>query len=443
MTMLSTVRSVWWIYGFDYIFAVMLAFYSRLHPYPGTNLMDVDQLEPEYDFIIIGAGSAGSILANRLSEEVSWRVLVLEAGDHETPLSEVPGLSHRLRDTSMDWQYRTAPPHGNQSYCLAMNDLSCKWPRGRVVGGSSVLNSLLYVRGNRRDYDRWARMGNVGWGFDDVLKYFLKSEDNANPDLVDTEYHAAGGYLSVQDLPYVSPVADSIIEAAKSRGYENLDINGRNQTGFTIAQVNLRNGKRCSVTKAFIIPAANRPNLHISQNSFVTKLNFDSQRRAKSVTFTKNGVTHTIKSKKEIILSAGSIGSPQILMLSGIGPRKHLKQLNIQVVKNLRVGYNLQDHVGTIVTYRTDAAVTLKPADILNERIAFEYFTHGDGPLTSPGGFEILGFINTEHADSSGSYPDVPLILGHRVCSTVMKNPSARNSTTSAPTFLSTLGTRT
>ncbi|XP_072155161.1 glucose dehydrogenase [FAD, quinone]-like [Bemisia tabaci] len=181
--------------------------------------------------------------------------------------------------------------------------------------------------------------------FYQVKKYFLKSEDNSNPELLKTPYHAAGGYLSVQDAPFISQLAEVFLEAGRHLGYGVVDINGRNQTGFSVPQGTIRNGSRCSVAKAFLLPVRERPNLSVSMNSRVTRIGFDhreSTPRARSVFFVKDNKKHLVKSRKEIVLSAGTIGSPQILMLSGVGPKEHLKGLGIKMVKDLPVGDNLQ-----------------------------------------------------------------------------------------------------
>lgn len=195
------------------------------------------RLQQNYDFIIIGGGSAGSVLANRLSENKNWSILLLEAGGDETVLSDVPIIFPALQLTDLDWQFKT---ERSSTYCLSMNHHACNWPRGKVLGGSSVLNAMLYVRGNRRDYDSWRDFGNPGWDYDSVLPYFKKSEDMKIPEFIDSEYHSVGGYLTVERYKYESPITKYFLEAGKEMGYEILDVNGRKQTGFTYSHGTLR-----------------------------------------------------------------------------------------------------------------------------------------------------------------------------------------------------------
>lgn len=243
----------------------------------------------------------------------------------------------------------------------------CKFPRGKVLGGSSVLNYMLYVRGNKRDYDRWAAEGNTGWSYDDILPYFKKSEDNRNPYIAaNTKYHSTGGYLTIQEPPYRTPMVAAFLQGGVEMGYDNVDGNAAQQTGteatciisnepggqlfyilgFMVAQATNRRGARCSTAKAFLRPIRQRGNLHISMHSHVLKILIDpTTKQVSGVRFQKQGRTYEISATKEVILSAGALNSPQILMLSGIGPADHLRSLNITVLADLNVGDNLQDHV--------------------------------------------------------------------------------------------------
>lgn len=201
----------------------------------------------------------------------------------------------------------------------------CNWPRGKVLGGSSVLNYMLYVRGNRHDYDHWEALGNPGWNYENVLHYFKKSEDNRNPYLAGTEYHGKNGYLTVQESPWRTPLVLAFIQAGMEMGYPHRDINGADQAGFMVAQGTIRRGSRCSTAKAFLRPVRLRRNLHTALQSHVTRLLINpSTMKAYGVEFVRDGRKHMITARKEIILSAGAINSPQILMLSGIGPKEHL-----------------------------------------------------------------------------------------------------------------------
>ncbi|KAL0130223.1 hypothetical protein PUN28_002068 [Cardiocondyla obscurior] len=359
-----------------------------------------------YDFIVIGGGSAGAVIASRLSEVPNWTVLLLEAGDDENEISDIPLLAGYTQLTEYDWKYHTLPP-STSAYCLAMIGDRCNWPRGKVLGGSSVLNAMIYVRGNRHDYDNWARAGNTGWSYEELLPYFLKSEDNRNPYLARTPYHEIGGYLTVQEPPWKSPLAIAFLQAGQEMGYENRDINGFNQTGFMLTQATIRRGSRCSTAKAFLRPVKNRPNLHIAMQAQALRVIFNDKKRATGIEFLRNGKQQIVRCRREIISSAGAINSPQLLMLSGIGPREHLTEFGIPVLSDLRVGDNLQDHVGLGgLTFVVNESITLMKERFQTISVMFEYIARERGPLTTPG-VEALAFLNTKYADKSGDYPDV------------------------------------
>lgn len=290
-----------------------------------------------------------------------------------------------------------------------MNNGRCNWPRGKVLGGSSVLNYMIYVRGNQRDFDLWESLGNPGWGYNEALRYFIKSEDNRNPYLSDNKYHGKGGYLTIQEAPWRSPLAAAFVQAGTEIGYDNRDINGEIQTGFMLAQGTIRRGTRCSTAKAFLRPVRTRTNLHISLNSFAHRvLIHPMTMRAYGVEYVKNGVKRIAYAKREVILSAGSINTPTLMMLSGIGPKEHLMDIGIPVMKDLRVGENLQDHVAMGgLTFLVD-----KPVAIVQDRLqAFpvttQYVLQGRGPMTTLGGLEGVAFVNTKYANKSGLWPDV------------------------------------
>ncbi|KAJ8885273.1 hypothetical protein PR048_011470 [Dryococelus australis] len=392
------------------LLAIGLTYLRYVSVDPESRPIDVRNVLPEYDFIIVGGGSAGAVLANRLSEVSEWNVLLLEAGGEETEISDVPTLAAYLQLSDMDWKYKTEPPK-DASYCLAMIGDSCNWPRGKVLGGSSVLNAMIYVRGNRYDYDEWAKLGNSGWSYDDILQYFKKSEDNRNPYLAKTPYHSKGGYLTVQEAPWRTPLSLAFIEGGTQMGYENRDCNGKFQTGFMVAQGTIRRGSRCSTAKAFLRPVRLRKNLHVAMNAHVTQIYITQEKnkkQASGVQFIRYGKSYTIKARKEIILSAGAIGSPHILMLSGIGPRNDLETLNIPIIQDLKVGYNLQDHVGLGgLTFVIDEPVTFKKSRFQTMTTALEYVVNERGPLTSLGGIEGVAFLNTKYANKSGLWPDI------------------------------------
>uniref|UniRef100_A0A224XLN0 Putative glucose dehydrogenase n=1 Tax=Panstrongylus lignarius TaxID=156445 RepID=A0A224XLN0_9HEMI len=381
-----------------------LAYYRYDSLDPESRLTNTRQLLPEYDFVIIGGGTAGAVIASRLSEIHGWTVLLLEAGPQENEISDVPSLSAYLQLSNIDWQYKTQP---TGRACLAMKNGRCNWPRGKVLGGSSVLNYMLYVRGNKHDYDQWEAMGNPGWAYSNVLHYFKKSEDNRNDYLIG-RYHSRGGYLTVQEAPWRTPLVLAFIQAGEELGYKNRDINGEYQTGFMIAQGTIRRGSRCSTTKAFLRPVRRRGNLHIAMNSHVTKVLINGRKRAYGVQFIRDGIRQAALVRKEVIMSAGAINSPQILMLSGIGPAEHLRSHCIHVIRDLPVGQNLQDHVGMAgLTFLIDKPVAIVQNRLKAVPVTMEYVIREKGPMTTLGGVEGLGFIKTKFANHSIDYPDI------------------------------------
>ncbi|KAK5638302.1 hypothetical protein RI129_012597 [Pyrocoelia pectoralis] len=267
---------------------------------------------------------------------------------------------------------------------------------------------MVYVRGNRHDYDQWEAMGNPGWSYKDVLPYFMKSEDNRNPYLARTKYHGTGGYLTVQEAPWRTPLAIAFLQGGRELGYEIRDCNGEMQTGFMIAQGTIRRGSRCSTAKAFLRPVRLRKNLHIAMHTRVTKILIDGlTKRAHAVRYVRNNRPRTVRARKEVILSAGALSSPQILMLSGIGPREHLETFGIPVLSNLRVGDNLQDHVGLGgYTFIIDQPISFNKERYQRLDVAMEYILNERGPLTSFG-IEAVAFVNTKYAPKSGTWPDI------------------------------------
>ncbi|XP_049767160.1 glucose dehydrogenase [FAD, quinone] [Schistocerca cancellata] len=394
------------------LFVTALVYYHYDIFDPENQPQNVKVLRREYDFVVVGAGSAGSVLGGRLSEVAGWSVLVLEAGTYESEITDVPLLSLYLHKSRYDWGYRSQP---QPSACQAMEDKRCVWTRGKVLGGSSVLNTMLYIRGNRRDYDTWASLGNAGWSFEEVLPYFRKSQDQRNPYLArSSRYHATGGPLTVQDAPWHTPLGIALVQAGVEMGYEHRDINGERQTGFALFQFTMRRGYRCSAAKAFLRPARLRPNLHVALHAHVTRVLLDpATRRAYGVEFLRDGVRHTVLARKEVILSAGAINSPQLLMVSGVGPADHLRSLGIPVVQQSPgVGENLMDHiaVGGLV-FPVDYPVSVVVDRVMNLNAALRYAVLGEGPLTSSVGLEAVGFVSTKFANRSDDWPDIEFML--------------------------------
>ena len=363
----------------------------------------------EYDYIIVGAGSAGCVLANRLTEDPNTTVLLLEAGPVDTKSDiHVPLAWSNLMDTEVDWYYKTVP---QLNAFLGYKEQRSVWPRGKVIGGSSSINGMLYVRGSPADFDTWVKMGADGWGFDDVLPYFLKSEDSQLGK--DSKYHSTGGPLTVSYPSYSTVAAKAFVEAGRELGYRVGDYNGESPFGFSLSQMTIRNGKRCSTATAFLRPVMERCNLHIGTGVTVRKVIIEDN-KAVGVSYIQepNNVEGSVRAKQEVILSAGSIGSPHILMLSGIGPSSHLKEAGIEAKVDLPVGKNLHDHVMVPVSYETPPGselyhLTIQKETALSVRSFYQYFVHGTGPL-STSSVEAVGFLDSKVGGNHYS-PDLQL----------------------------------
>lgn len=348
----------------------------------------------EYDYIIVGAGSSGCVMANRLSENPANRVLLLEAGgpDHN-PFIHIPaGFVNLIGNTRLNWEYSTEPQQG-------LNQRQLYWPRGKVLGGSSAINAMIYIRGQGQDYDAWAAQGNPGWDFESVLPYFKKSQDQQRGE---SRYHGTGGPLSVQDLRHTNPLSTVFLQAGEQLGQPlNDDFNGPEQSGFGFYQVTQRDGRRCSSAVAYLKPALDRPNLTVLTKAFTKRVLLDGNRA--------HGVEVLYKRKTskfyggQVVLCSGAINSPQILMLSGIGPKEHLQTVGIDVKHDLAgVGQNLQDHLDICTLVSSSSHKTYDKASKILSGIKY-LFTQG-GPASSnlaEGG----GFVNSKL--STDGRPDI------------------------------------
>ena len=346
------------------------------------NLGDQPSQTPEFDYIIVGAGSAGCVLANRLSEDGKNSVLLLEAGPKDTNLwIHVPlGYGKLFKEKSVNWMYQTEPEPG-------LDGRTVFQPRGKVLGGSSSINGLLYVRGQHEDYDRWRQHGNSGWGYDDVLPYFKKAE---NQQRGADDFHGVGGPQPVSDLGHPDPLSAAFIAAAAETGIPvNPDFNGASQEGAGFFQTTTRRGRRASTAVAYLRPAKARKNLHVETSALAQRVVFDG-RRAVAVVYRQAGVLRGARARKEIIVSGGAYNSPQLLQLSGVGPADLLRRHGIGVVLDAPgVGHDLQDHLQVRVVMRCAKRITLN--DIVNHPVrrimaGAQYAAFRTGPLSIAAG---------------------------------------------------------
>ena len=331
----------------------------------------------EFDYVIVGGGTAGCVLANRLSENGKHTVLLLEAGGSDRSIwIQMPiGYGRTFFDKRINWMYDTEPVEalgGRRSY----------WPRGKVIGGSGSINAMVYVRGQPHDFDDWQALGNPGWGWSDVLPFFKKSEDFDRY----SAHHGRGGPQHVTDItPYVHPICHSFIESAEALGFQpTSDFNGSRPEGVGIYHINTRGGWRASTANAFLRPALGRRNLELRTKAFARRIVFEGT-RAVGVEYTRRGAISQVRARREVILSGGAINSPQLLMLSGIGDPAQLKPLGIEVVVPAKaVGRNLQDHLAVSYFYKTRTATlndVLSPA--LGKAMAgLRYMLDRSGPLS-------------------------------------------------------------
>ena len=338
--------------------------------------MATQQSVIEADFIVIGAGSAGCAVAARLSEDPATRVVLIEAGgEDKNRWIHIPlGFGKTFADPSVNWCYETEPDPGAA-------DRRVFWPRGKVLGGSSSINGMVYIRGQAEDFDHWRQLGNTGWSFDDVLPYFRRSEHQTRGA---DAYHGSGGPLSVSDVAR-HPICEAFIAAATAAGFQrNDDFNGATQDGVGYHQTTTRNGRRCSTAVGYLRPAMSRPNLQVVTEALTERILFEG-RRAVGVAFRRGGQSHTARAAREIIVCSGAVNSPQLLMLSGIGPQPQLAELGIPVVHHLPgVGQSLQDHYSAPIKLKARLPVTINDVMLSNIRklkAGLQYYMLHTGPL--------------------------------------------------------------
>lgn len=376
-------------------FKVPLSGITSLSP----SLVFIHAMSEKFDYVIVGAGSAGCVLANRLSADGTTTVALLEAGDTDwNPWIHVPvGYFKTIHNPKTDWCYVTEADPG-------LNGRVLKWPRGKVLGGSSSINGLLYVRGQRQDYDRWAELGCTGWDYQSVLPYFKRAENQSRGE---DEFHGVDGPLHVSDMTFKRPICDDFIKGVEEMGTPiNNDINGYDQEGVGYFQLTAHKGRRCSSAAAYLKGIKTRPNLTIITKAMVKKIGIRDG-RADKVHLERQGQTMIIHADEEIIVSAGAIGSPQLLQVSGIGPGSLLQSLGIDVaVDSPDVGENLQDHLQIRAVYKTRKPVTLNDElsnPLQKAKAGIQYLLTRSGPL-SMAASQVYAFSRTRLANER---PDI------------------------------------
>ncbi|XP_015112864.1 glucose dehydrogenase [FAD, quinone] [Diachasma alloeum] len=357
-----------------------------------------------FDFIIVGAGVAGPVIARRLADHVPfWKVLLIEAGPPEPSMTAFPGFAFNAINTSLDWSYKTEPTQPHPTACLETNGI-CTWPRGKMVSGSGGMYGMMYVRGHPEVFNRWARAGNDGWSYDEIEHYFERAEDVEVPGMTsgsDRPPTGERGPLKIKYYDHRPAFTEEVLKAAAELGYKTSRLAGEDSTGFMIAPMIIEDGIRGTTSRLYLRPIAHRPNLKILTHAYVTRIvrhNWEGAARGVEL-IDRNGVRKVIRADKEIILTAGAIGSPQILLNSGIGPKEDLDELGIPVWQDLPVGRNLHNHVSFGIKMTINDT---HYEDITVE--AVEKFLHNrTGPLSSTGLTQVTAFL-----ESSYTTPGVP-----------------------------------
>ncbi|XP_063242321.1 glucose dehydrogenase [FAD, quinone]-like isoform X2 [Bacillus rossius redtenbacheri] len=363
----------------------------------GARLADVT----EVDFVVVGAGATGPVVASRLSEDASWSVLLLEAGPEEPTATELPAFAVSAVGSPLDWNYTTTRQAGA---CLNTGGV-CAWPRGRMVGGTTAMQGMMYTRGNRDIYDRWAALGNTGWDYTSFLHYLKKAEGNRQPRRAEEGYHGFDGPVAVQQFADHPELAEAIVRAAEELGYPSRDLTGSNQTGAAVAFMMVDGSLRVTSPRAYLRPHADRPNLRVAINSHVTKVLIENG-TAYGVRFVDSeGRNKTVLARKEVILSGGTIGSAQLLLLSGVGPSEDLSALGIPVVKDLPVGHNLHNHVGASVGFYINDSSTAT----LTLPAFHEFVQTRSGPMAGTGLTQTTAFMLSKYAEDG--VPDLQVFF--------------------------------
>uniref|UniRef100_A0A0K8S3Y4 Glucose-methanol-choline oxidoreductase N-terminal domain-containing protein n=1 Tax=Lygus hesperus TaxID=30085 RepID=A0A0K8S3Y4_LYGHE len=388
----------------------LLNVYAKMgFTYREERFLDNLPILDSYDFVIVGAGPGGAVTANRLSENPKWTVLLLEAGIEGNLYTDIPALNIIFGFTNYNWKYVTESQP--ELMCRGMTNKRCSWPSGKGVGGTTIWNGLMWTRCPASDFDEWEAMGNPGWGYQSMLKNFLKVENVSIPELRDSPYHSTTGPVGVQ-YPFRTQISDVFMNAGREFGYDWVDYNNpKTPTGFSRTQISARNGRRVDAATAYLLPIKNRQNLHVLKNAFVNRVIIDENTKtATGVEFVKNENTRVVSAKKEVILSAGTFNTPKLLMLSGIGPAEHLKSNGIKVIQDSpAVGQNLQEHISplTVVTINSSISYNIrKLAPIIMP--AFREWVSNGGGILSSNVAEVIGYVKT---DPSLSKPDIEMIF--------------------------------
>ncbi|XP_053617704.1 glucose dehydrogenase [FAD, quinone]-like isoform X2 [Plodia interpunctella] len=372
---------------------------------PCKRLKSVKRVDQDYDFIVVGAGSAGSIVAGRLAEDEKFKVLLIEAGGPEPIGAKVPSFYRTFWDNEqVDWKYRTVP----SNYCLDQKGKGCWWPRGKVIGGSSVLNGMMYHRGHAADYEDWVNAGAKGWSWEENLPYFDMTEGNKQiGSLVSAKHHSDTGPLPVQQFNDQPKAVYRLLDAINETGLPVVtDLNDPDTpAGFAIAQAFNLNGQRYTTARAYLEP---KQNLHVLMNAHVSRVLVDGKQAVGVEYIDQQGKQQTVKTTKEVILSAGALNSPHILLLSGIGPKDTLDKFNIPVIQDLPVGQNLRNHYGITLNF---LLTKNNNTNQLDWQALTEYLLKRDGPMSSTAITQVTGLMYSSLADKSRRQPDIQMFF--------------------------------